>query len=186
MCTSQDKLGYAVVTNNPKISVTSHQEFMPCSHLCAQWKAGQSSLLISQSLRDPGWAGAILTQATRSVVWMGHITPTHISLTRASHMALTSRGRKVPSCHLPIRTENRNTWTAAFMPVTSRLTNHPHLLGPRGFLDCRTVTRKPENILGKQNKLFPSYIFFTNTLLYDCTTDYLVAKSWFFSLIPCS
>lgn len=103
-----------------------------------------------------------------------------------SHGHLASRGRKVPSCHLPIRTENRNTWTAAFMPVTSRLTNCPHLSGPRGFLDCRTVTPKPENILGKQNKLFPSYIFFTNTLLYDCTTDYLVAKSWFFSLIPCS
>ena len=74
------------------------------------------------------------------------------------------------------------------MPIIIRMTNCPHLSGPRAFLERRTLRTITEKSRANQDKLFtlpvPCYIFFTNSFLNDCTTVHLVDESWFLSLIP--
>lgn len=102
-------------------------------------------LCLSQSLRDPGCRGTILTQATGSTVL------DMLSLLLTFHWPKQDtwppnfkEPESYPSTTCLSRRENRNTWTAALMPIVIRMTNCPHLSGPRAFLECtlRAITEK--------------------------------------------
>ena len=144
MCTSLHRLVYAVVTNNPQISAASHIRVYALLTLYVQWGVGQGPLFITVT-QGPGlgrchpdtghWEYCLdMLSLLLTFHWPKQVTwPPNFK-----------EPESYPSTTCLSRRENRNTWTAALMPIVIRMTSCPHLSGPRAFLECtlRAITEK--------------------------------------------